>query len=146
MIVSILYDWKVKVKSLSLVWLFVTPWTVAYQAGSSVHGILPARVLEWVAISFARGSSWPRDRTQVSCLAGRRFNLWATREALGRAYTWDFSLCTASLIWSVHSHERYDPWFFRSTQGSLWLSCLPLHICSFPITRLAHSVTVILSH
>ena len=49
--------------------------------GSSIHGILQARVLEWVAISFSRGSSQPRDRTQVSCIAGRHFNLWATREA-----------------------------------------------------------------
>ena len=49
--------------------------------GSSVHGILQARILQWFAISFSRGSSWPRDRTQVSCIAGRLFNLWATREA-----------------------------------------------------------------
>ena len=48
---------------------------------SSVHGILQARILEWVAISFSRGSSQPRDQTQVSCIAGRHFNLWATREA-----------------------------------------------------------------
>ena len=45
----------------------------------SVHGILQARILEWVAVSFSRGSSQPRDRTQVSCIAGRRFNLWAAR-------------------------------------------------------------------
>ena len=50
--------------------------------GFYVHGILQARVLEWVAISFSRGSSQPRDRTQVSCIAGRCFTLWATREAL----------------------------------------------------------------
>ena len=49
--------------------------------GSSLHGILQARVLEWVAISFSRVSSQPRDRTWVSCIPGRRFNLWATREA-----------------------------------------------------------------
>ena len=49
--------------------------------GSSLHGILQARILEWVGISFSRGSSRPRDRTQVSHVAGRRFNLWATREA-----------------------------------------------------------------
>ena len=49
--------------------------------GSSLHGILQARVLEWVAISFSRGSSWPRDQTQVSRIPGKRFNLWATREA-----------------------------------------------------------------
>ena len=41
--------------------------------GSSVHGILQARVLEWVAIVLSRGSSWPRDWTQVSCIADRRF-------------------------------------------------------------------------
>ena len=45
---------------------------------SSVHGILQARILEWVAISFSRGSSQPRDRTQVSHIAGRRFNLCTT--------------------------------------------------------------------
>ena len=49
--------------------------------GSSVHGILQARILEWVAISFSRGSSQHRDQTRVSRVAGRRFNLWATREA-----------------------------------------------------------------
>ena len=46
--------------------------------GSSLHGILQATVLEWVAISFSRGSSQPRDRTRVSCILGRHFNLWAT--------------------------------------------------------------------
>ena len=48
--------------------------------GSSVHGILQARILEWVAFPFSRGSSQPRDRTQVSCFAGRFFTIWATRE------------------------------------------------------------------
>ena len=43
--------------------------------GSSVHGIFQARVLEWVVISFSRGSSQPRDQTQVSCTAGRRFTV-----------------------------------------------------------------------
>ena len=50
--------------------------------GSSLHGILQARILERVTISFSRGSSQPRDRTQVSHIGGRCFNLWATREAL----------------------------------------------------------------
>ena len=49
--------------------------------GSSVHGILQARILEWVAISFCRGSSWPRDQTWVSCIASRFFTIWATMEA-----------------------------------------------------------------
>ena len=38
--------------------------------GSTVHGILQARILEWVAISFSRGSSRPRDRSRISCIAG----------------------------------------------------------------------------
>ena len=50
-------------------------------SGSSVHGILPTRILEWVAISFPRGSSRPKDRDQVSCIANRFFINGATREA-----------------------------------------------------------------
>ena len=49
--------------------------------GSSVHGILQARILEWVAMPFSRRSSQPRDRTQLSCIAGGFFTDWATREA-----------------------------------------------------------------
>ena len=50
--------------------------------GFSVHETLQARILEWVAISFSRGSSQPRDQIQVSCIAGRYFAIWATRETL----------------------------------------------------------------
>ena len=57
---------------LSNVRLFVTPWTVAFQAPLSM-GILQARILEWVAMPSSRGSSQPRDRTQVSCTAGGFF-------------------------------------------------------------------------
>ena len=46
---------------------------------SNVHGIFQARVLEWVAISFSRGSSWPSDRTRVSRIAGRYLTIWVTR-------------------------------------------------------------------
>ena len=49
--------------------------------GSSVHGILQARILDWVAIFFSRGSSQPRDWTPVSCTLGGIFTGWATREA-----------------------------------------------------------------
>ena len=48
----------------------------------TVQGILQARILEWVAFSFSRGSSQPRDWTQVSHIADRLFTGWATREAL----------------------------------------------------------------
>ena len=49
--------------------------------GNSARGILQARILEWVAISSFRESFWPRDQTWVSCIAGRFFTIWATREA-----------------------------------------------------------------
>ena len=47
---------------------------------SSIHGIFQARILEWVAISFSKGSSQPRDWTWVSHTAGRLFTIWATGE------------------------------------------------------------------
>ena len=50
--------------------------------GSSVHGIPQSRLLEWVAISFSKGSSQPRDQTWVSCIAGIFFTIWATRGTL----------------------------------------------------------------
>ena len=50
--------------------------------GSSVCGVLLARILEWFAIPSARGSSQPRDQTHVSCIAGRCFTILTTREAL----------------------------------------------------------------
>ena len=46
--------------------------------GFSVHGIFQAIVMEWIAISFSRDSSWPRDRTQVSHIVDRHFTVWAT--------------------------------------------------------------------
>ena len=67
--------------------------------GSSVHGILQARILEWVA--FPRRSSWPRDRTQVSCIAGRFFTIWAMREAqISRLNSSGREL--RSLFWIAH--------------------------------------------
>ena len=55
--------------------------------GSSVHVILQARILEWVAIPISRGSSLPRDRTRVSRFAGRFFTICVTREALSLRHT-----------------------------------------------------------
>ena len=95
-----------EVKSLSHVWLFATPWTVAYRAPLSM-GFFQARVLEWVvAMVFSRGSSRPRDQTQVSCIAGRRFTVWATREA--------FSHRLKSKLW----HSRLFPLRFQSFSHS----------------------------
>ena len=60
--------------------------------GSSVHGILQARILEWVAILFFGGSCRPRDWTCISCSAGRFFTIWAMREA-HFSYMFIFSGC-----------------------------------------------------
>ena len=60
--------------------LFATPWTAPCQAPLSI-GILQARIMEWVAMPSSRGSSQPRDWTQVSHIAGRFFTIWATKEA-----------------------------------------------------------------
>ena len=55
--------------------------------GFSVCGILKASILEWVAIPFSRGCSWPRDWTPVSCITGRFFTSWTTH-----SYTYIFPL------------------------------------------------------
>ena len=74
---------------------------------SSVHGILQARILEWVAISFSRGSSWPRDGTQLSNTAGRLFTNWATREVTFSPLL-KSNLCFVSWMWGFDTW--YEPW------------------------------------
>ena len=84
------HDTVVVASLLSRVQLFCNP-TDCSLPGSSVHGTLQARILEWVASPFSRGSSQPRDWTLVSHNAGRFFTIWATREAQIRsiyASTW----------------------------------------------------------
>ena len=66
---------------LSCVRLFSNHGLSKFSPGSLVHGTSQARLPEWVAISFSRGTSWLRDQTWVSCTAGRCFTIWATREA-----------------------------------------------------------------
>ena len=76
------YPKRKKVKSLSRVWLFATDPMDCTLPCSSIPWDFPDKVLEWVAISFSSGSSWPRDRTQVSHIVGRSFTVWVTREFL----------------------------------------------------------------
>ena len=66
-------------QALSHVWLFCDPMDCS-PPGFSVYGISQARILEWVAVFFSRGSFQPRERTQVSLIAGRFFTSWATNE------------------------------------------------------------------
>ena len=78
---SLRYNSKVKVKVAQLCLTLCNP-------DYTVHEILQARILEWVAFSFFRGSSQPRDRTQVSLIAGGVFTSWATRETSPRILEW----------------------------------------------------------
>ena len=86
--------------------------------GSSVHGILQERGLEWVAIPFARGSSWPRDQTRVSCIAGRFFTIWAT-VPLYRL--------TDVAVW-VLIQKAWDLWDLIGMQK--WMKALSSHLIS----------------
>ena len=61
----------------------------------SIHESLQARILQWIAMPSCRGSSWPRDWTRVSCIAGRLFTIWATRER----YTQCTGLLTSNLFY-----------------------------------------------
>ena len=72
---------KERKRSCSVVPNSLQPYALAHQAPLSMV-ILQARILKWVAISFSKGSSQPRDRTQLSHIAGGLFTLWATRDTL----------------------------------------------------------------
>ena len=78
----------------------VTQWTVACQAPLSM-GILQASILEWVAMPFSRGSSQPRDWTQVSHVADRFFTIWATREDLLYSDASDFCMYRLCILFVV---------------------------------------------
>ena len=71
--------------------------------GASVHGILHARILEWVAISFSRGSSWPRDQTQVSCIASGFCIVWISREA------WAFRVNKTNCLFAISGSSTRAP-------------------------------------
>ena len=106
--------WKC-VKSLSRVWLFATPWTGACQAPPFM-GLFQARALEWIAISFSRGSSQPRDWTWVSCIAGSLFTVWATGEA---SVVLVFYVLNALPVMSV----------VLKTFSAFWWTSSYLHLC-----------------
>ena len=77
--------------------------------GSSVHGIRQARILEWVAIPSSRESSRPKDWTHVSCLAGRFFTLWATREGMYPTHSVQFTSVAQSCLTFCHPMECSTP-------------------------------------
>ena len=86
-------SWQVKMK------VTQSCLTLCDPVDCTVHGILQARTRDWVAVPSSRGSSRPRDRTQVSHIAGRVFTSWATREA--QEY-WSGSLSLLQGIFPIH--------------------------------------------
>ena len=80
--------------------------TLCNPTDCTVHGILQARILEWVAYSFSRGSSQPRNRTGVSCIAGGFFTNWAIREVpISDNLSLNHQLtCWALTSWQVMLH------------------------------------------
>ena len=113
MVFPVVMYWCEKVKSLSRVWLFAIPWTVAHQASLSMGF---SRQEYWSGLPFPSpgGSSWPWDLTQVSCIAGRRFTLWATREA-------QYYECKS---WNIKAEHRrtdaFELWCWRRLLRVPW--------------------------
>ena len=86
--------------------------------GSSLHGIFQAIVLEWIVISFSRGSSQPRAQTRVSRIVGRCFTIWATREVLrywcNPQQRWLAFRKKYSSLYASHSTLKMKRFFFHS--------------------------------
>ena len=112
-------DKSVKWKLLSRVRLFVTPMDYS-PPGSSVHGILQAKILEWIAVLFSRESPQPRDATQVSFIAGRFFTSWATR-------------CVTYLALMCISVSNYHFVYFKCIQ-----SCVCVCVCVCTCSGITH--------
>ena len=97
--------------------------------GPSVHGILQARILEWVAIPFSRGSPQPRGQTRVSCIAGGFFIIWAIREA-PKALKWTLNdwifmtqkanLSTFKQNWGNNGGKEEHNTFYTDLLSSKW--------------------------
>ena len=100
--------------------------------GSSVHRILQARILEWVAIPFSRESSWLRDWTCVSHIVGRFFTIWITRE--DNQCKWAYYNC--SNIWTYFVPRGFLGTFWGKFRGLRYLSLIPfLQLLSLKISN-----------
>ena len=110
--------------------------------GFFVHGILLAGVLEWVAMPFSRGTSQPRDWTQVSCIAGRFFTIWATREA---PITY---ICQQILFSTLKIYIKYAYFsIFSTLRSNPGHHLFHLEYCNWPlIWFLCFNISQIISH
>ena len=93
--------------------------------GSSVHSIRQARILEWVAIPFSRGSSWPRDRTWVSHNAGRFFSHLNHPGSQHHQHT-----SSPAPVWASSSLV-FSAWNPFPSHFCLWKACLSLKALHF---------------
>ena len=87
--------------------------------GSSVHGILQARILEWVATLFSRGYSWPRDQIRVSHIAGRFFTIWATKEGWALKNQWFWIVTLEKTLKSLLDNKEIKP--VNPKWNQLWI-------------------------
>ena len=142
-----------KWKSLSPVWLCDPGQNTGVGSYSLLQGIFPTqgsnlglqhckrilyqlshqgstRILERVAYHFSRGSSQPRDQTQVSCIAGRFFTSWATREALGRCHAFYLQMNLKHMAKLINNQFwMADAWFciFLLSQKNIFLGVYEEH-------------------
>ena len=98
---------SMRVKSLQLYPTLCSPMGCS-PPGPSVHGILQARRLKWVSMPSSRGSSWLWDGTRVSCIAGRFFTVWATREAQTLSLIPSNDLPRTKMYWNTQSWFSYN--------------------------------------
>ena len=110
--------------------------------GSSIHGIFQARVLEYGAISFSRGSSQPRDQTRVSHTAGRCFTMWITTNCGKFLKRWEYQT-TLPASWETYMQVKKQHWMESNMETyitickidsqrefAVWLRELKLGLCN----------------
>ena len=111
---------------------------------SSVRGILQARLLEWVAISSSRGSSWPRDWTCVSCISASAGSFFTTEPpasfAIAICYSFLFLFaksanptCNVTCLWILSVCQRINHWAFSTIKYLVW--GFLLYICLLHFKR-----------
>ena len=99
-------DSTLKSRDITLLTNFCIIKAMVFSVVSSIHGILQARILEWVAMPFSMGSSWPGDWTRASSIAGRLFTIWATREGC-RCESWTIKKAECQRI------DAFELWYWR---------------------------------
>ena len=129
-------DFCLKVKVL-VVQSCPTPWGSmdCSLPGSSVHGILEARILEWIAILFSRGTFPLRDWTQISCIAGGFFTIWATFiYFLSLCLNFHFVQCVVLLFWTLYQVKLLISVSLWSVSGVLSFCCSYVPVSLFSYT------------